>query len=616
MCAEQNQLPPAMKLLQMLLVWVAVLPTLTAAEGWPRRSKSDVEFRWGVKVPMRDGIRLSGTLYTPGDQDKPAPCLFTLTPYVADTYHGTAKYFAAHGFPFFVVDMRGRGNSEGDFHPLSSEARDGYDVVEWLAAQPYCNGKVGMWGYSYGGYVQWAVAKELPPHLTTLVPAAATYPGFGFPMRNNIFYPIEMVWIVLTSGHTAQDTLLADRPFWEGIERRWSESGASLRALDRFFGEPSPIWQEWLSHPYQDAYWDASIPAPKGYARLSIPILTVTGSYDYMQAGALEFYRQHLRYGHAAAEASHYLIIGPWDHEGTYVPRPQFGGLKFGPANLVDLPGLQIQWYAWTMQNGPRPEFLRDRVAYYVMGADKWRYARSLRAVTAYSDPYYLGSSVISSDGGSLTREPLKSGSTDQYRYDPGQVSGQKLTDPESWITQGETYSSDSKRLIYQSSRFERDTELSGFFKLAVWLSIDQPDTDFSASVYEIAADGSSILLASDVLRARYRTSLREARLVPANEALRYDFDHFNFVSRLIKRGSRLRLVLGPVTSFSGLDAYSEKNYNGGGVVADESAKDSRAVTVKLYHDRAHPSALYIPVGTAQTVDEPTAPASAFSSIQ
>jgi uncharacterized protein len=131
-----------------------------------------VQFTWSVKIPLRDGVHLNATVYTPRDQEAPAPCIFTLTPYIAQTYHVRGIYFAAHGLPFLTVDVRGRGNSEGEFHPFIQEAKDGYDVVEWLARQPYCNGKVSMWGGSYAGYDQWATAKEFPPHLATIVPVA------------------------------------------------------------------------------------------------------------------------------------------------------------------------------------------------------------------------------------------------------------------------------------------------------------------------------------------------------------------------------------------------------------------------------------------------------------
>src|SRR5215475_6321872 len=136
-------------------LWAALLTApMVLADGLPTADTSDIDFRWGIKIPMRDGVRLNATLYTPRNQKGSAPCIFTLTPYIGQNYHERGVYFAAHGLPFLTVDVRGRGNSEGEFRPFIQEAHDGYDVVEWLAAQPYCNGKVAMWGGSYAGYDQ------------------------------------------------------------------------------------------------------------------------------------------------------------------------------------------------------------------------------------------------------------------------------------------------------------------------------------------------------------------------------------------------------------------------------------------------------------------------------
>jgi hypothetical protein len=154
------------------------------------------------------------------------------------------------------------------------------------------------------------------------------------------------------------------------------------------------------------------------------------------------------------------------------------------------------------------------------------------------------------------------------------------------------TYAQQGKLLVYHTAPFEADTEISGFFKLSAWLAIDQPDTDFAVSVYEIRPDATAVLLTTDLRRARYRQSLREAKLIATREPLKYDFDGFTFTSRMVRKGSRLRLVIGPVDS-----TYSQKNYNSGGDVSAESMDDARTVTVKLFHDRAHPSTLFVPVG-------------------
>lgn len=565
--------------------------------------RASVHMQWGVKIPLRDGIHLNATLYMPKNHALASPAIFTLTPYVGQTWHDFAVYFAGQGYPFLTVDVRGRGNSQGDFDPFVQEAKDGHDVVEWLAQQPYCNGQVAMWGGSYAGYDQWATAKEFPPHLATIVPVASAYMGVDMPIQSNIAMPYLMQWLTLVWGRTSQEKLFFNNElFWGAQFRQWFESGVSFKQLDTFLGNPSAIFQEWISHPHQDSYWDTCNPTSEQYARLSIPILTITGSYDSDQAGALMHYREHVKNSTAAERARHYLVIGPWDHFGTRNPRQEFCGLKVGAASLIDLPRLHLQWYGWTMQGGPKPEFLQKNVAYYVMGAEKWRYADTLEAVTARSELLYLQSSGNPTDvfrSGSLTREPSAKSQPDHYVYDPrdiGHAALESTMDPESRVDQRMIHAAVGKQLVYHSAPFEKDTEISGFFKLCAWISIDQPDTDFRASVYDIDLDGGGVLLTTDSIRARYRESLREEKLIRTKDPLRYDFECFTFVSRLIKKGNRLRLVVGPINSI-----YSQRNHNSGGVVSEESMQDARTVTAVLFHNESHPSVLYVPFGRPET---------------
>jgi putative CocE/NonD family hydrolase len=572
-------------------------------------SSSDVQMRWGVKIPLRDGVHLNATLYLPASTAA-SPAIFTLTPYVGQSYHDRGVYFATHGYPFLTVDVRGRGNSEGVFRPAINEARDGFDVAEWLAGQPYCNGKVTMWGGSYAGYNQWATAKEFPPNLMTIVPVASPYMGVDFPIRNNITAPYFIQWLTLVAGRTSQDKIFAEQPFWTNQFRRWFESGVAFRELDAAVGNPSEVFQEWLAHPESSTYWDAFNPTADQYARISIPVLTITGIYDGDQPGALAHHREHLKNTSAAARERHFLVIGPWDHAGTRTPRKEFGGIKVGEESLVDLQQLHLQWYAWTMQGGPKPEFLRKKVAYYVMGADKWRYADTLEAVTTHWRPLYLDSAGTASHiyaSGTLGNE-IGTSSGDTYLYDPRDISIAKreaaLSDPlclrptfptDNLRDQTLLFANEGKQLIYHSVPFSKQIEICGFFKLLAWISIDQADTDFSVCIYEIGVDGGSILLSCDWMRARYRRGLREAKLIGTQEPLRYDFDRFTFVSRQIATGSRLRLVIGPINSI-----HSQKNYNSGGVVSEESMKDARPVKVTLLHDHSHPSVLHVPFGHSE----------------
>jgi len=223
--------------------------------GIVRAEEPPVDLLWGVKIPMRDGVELNATVYKPGGQKEPLPVVFTLTPYTADSYHDRALYFSRHGYVFALVDVRGRGNSGGRFEPLANEGRDGYDAVEWLARQPWSNGKVTMWGGSYAGCDQWQTVREAPPHLATAVPVASPYAGVDFPMSRNIFFPYDMQWLTFTSGVAANRGLFGEEAFWIQKFRELSLAHRPFRELDQVIGNPSPVFQMWLSHPTIDGYW-------------------------------------------------------------------------------------------------------------------------------------------------------------------------------------------------------------------------------------------------------------------------------------------------------------------------------------------------------------------------
>ncbi len=582
---------------------IASLLSATAAEAAdpPPQSKADpekVEFRWGLKIPLRDGVNLAATLYRPREMAAAPPCVFTLTPYIGQSYHDRGMYFASHGYSFLTVDVRGRGNSEGSFDPLLQEAKDGHDVVEWLAKQPFCNGKVAMWGGSYAGYDQWATAKEFPPHLATIVPVASPYAGVDFPMTGNMVYPYDVQWLGFVSGHTSQMNIFGDGDFWATAFRRLYRDHLPFRSLDTLAGVPSPIFQRWVDHPTRDAFWAAYNPSAADYAKIDLPILTITGHYDGDQAGAFEHYRQHLAHASAAAKAKHFLVIGPWDHAGTRTPRDTVGGLKFGPASLVDLNAVHQQWYDWTMKDGKRPEFLQDQVMWYVSGSEKWRAVPTLDRLTTGERSYFLDSTAglandVFASGRLVTQAPATAG-IDRYVYDPlaGRPSASAEAQPDDFlVNQTETFDSRGDTLIYHTAALARPLEIGGFFKAELWLAMDVPDTDIGISVSEIKSDGTAVLLSGAGLRARYREGLDRAVPVPLGKAVRYEFTGFSFVARELAAGSRLRLTIGPVDSPS-----SQKNYNSGGVVADETGKDARTAHVQLLHDRAHPSRLIVPI--------------------
>ncbi|MEN3332777.1 MAG: uncharacterized protein V7641_2142 [Blastocatellia bacterium] len=583
-----------------LLLVLALSATASAQDAAEKERPADheVDLIWGVKIPMRDGVKLNATVYKPRKMDGPQPVIFTLTPYIGDSYHDRAFYFAQNGYVFALVDVRGRGSSEGKFDPFQQEARDGHDIVEWLATQPWSNGKVTMWGGSYAGYDQWATLKEFPPHLQTIVPAAAVFAGVDFPFYKNIWAAYDIQWLTFTSGVTGNSKLFGEGPFWEQKFRQLYSEHLPFNRLDEMTGNFTTNFQTWLAHPTPGAYWDAMAPTDEQFARMNLPILTITGHYDGDQSGAMEYYQRHMRLASAAARDKHYLIIGPWDHAGTRTPRKEIGGLKFGDASLLDLNKLHREWYDWTLKTGKKPEFLKQHVAYYVAGAEEWKYADSLAAIAGSRRTLYLNSDASHAGdifhSGRLSDQQAEKSAPDSYTYDPldmrpGELEREEVVNY--LLDQRSALNLFGNGLVYHSEPFAEATEVSGYLKFVAWMALDVPDTDFSVTVFEILHDGTSILLTQDQLRARYRESLRQEKLVTPGQINRYEFNGFTFFSRRIAKGSRLRLVLNCPNSI-----YVQKNYNGGSAVEKESGKDARTAHVTLYHDSEHPSSLEIPI--------------------
>src|SRR6184192_2219153 len=503
------------------------------AETSPTPSPAtDYDIRWGVKIPLRDKVELNATLYLPKTPDGSAPktpVVFTLTPYISDTYHARGAYFASHGYVFALVDVRGRGNSAGEFEPFAQEPRDGHDVVEWLAQQPFCDGKVAMWGGSYAGFDQWATAKEFPPHLATIVPAAAAHPPYDYPSLDNVGFLYDMQWFTHTSGRTGQQNLFGDSKFWRTKFLDAYRKHIAFSTLDSFVGNPSQNFQRILKHPTADAYYDAMVPTQEQFKKMSLPILTITGQYDGDELGAMTFYRDHMANAAAAARAKHFLIIGPWDHPGTRTPTDEVGGVKFGSGAIVDLNDLHRQWYDWTMKSGPKPAFLKNQIAYYLLapgnaGANgEWKYADNFQTLTANPKTFYLDSRNGEPNGvfrsGTLNEKQPNSGS-DGFVYDPldtrrgENVEGTDPKEKTAAIDQTFALSIGKDGLVYHTDPLPNETPLVGCPALTLWLSIDTPDIDLECDLYEIQPDGTSIALWSDLRRLRYRESLREPKLV------------------------------------------------------------------------------------------------------
>jgi len=548
---------------------------------------------------MRDGIQLNATIYHPAPAGTAKPALISMTPYSGDTYHEQASYFARRGFVFVLVDVRGRGSSGGEFEPFANEARDGHDIVNWVATQPWCDGNVGMWGGSYAGMAQWFTASTSPANLRTIAPAGPSIMGEDVPFRRGIYLSYWIQWLTLTSGKTTQWQAFRDSAYWFEIFKRGYLEHRAFGELDRLARNTQTVWQTWIAHPFLDDYWQSINPDREDYARITIPVLSISGLYDGALHSTLEYYRRHLA---GAGADRHYLVIGPWDHAGTRLPAPALGGLSFGPLALLNVNALHAAWYDWTFGNGDKPSFLKDQVVYYVTGLEEWRSAPTVDAVTTSRSKLFLHSrngqahDVFAS--GELTPHDALSSKPATYTYDPLDtrpaefLQPQDLVSPITLFDQTAALNLFGNGLVYHSEPLETDVVLGGAPIVHLWISIDVPDTDIRVALYQIMPDGSSLVLGEDKMRTRYRISPRHAKFPTPGKPYEYVFDGMPFNSRLVVRHSRFRVVVTCPNSM-----FEQKNYNSGGDVLWETAKDARTAHVSVHHGTPHSSYVDLALG-------------------
>lgn len=554
------------------------------------QNKVELEPLLFQKIPIRNGKKLSADIYKPAKMDKPLPAILVLTPYLSNEKVKRAMYFAQRGYVFVTADCRGRRQSDGVFTPFENDGQDGHDVVEWVAKQPWCNGKVGMMGGSYRGMVQWMILKNFPPHLKSIVPTASVGPGIDFPKGNGIFNKYAAQWLAMVNGRSQNDAIFEAYQYWRNKSKSFLKKHLPFVEYAKYTASNDRVFRKWVAHPDFDEYWQSFYPTPKDYKKINIPVLTITGHYDGDQAGALHYYSQHMKHGNATAKNKHYLVIGPWTHGGTRKPNKKWRYLTFGKNSLIDMNKLHLDWFDWTLKGKEKskPELLKDKVTYYETVTNKWRHQSVFKEYSDKNLVYYLsskdGQANYTSHPAWLNKnKPAKKEKPDSFVYNP-------LEQP----TDTEHKASGKQNLvIYRSVPFVGDVVLSGRIKANLYLEIDTPDTDFGWAVYEVLSDGKANYLKGGVMRARYRKSLEKAELVKPGKVNLYTLDKSQYFSKKIKKGSSIQLYVYPANN-----SYKQRNYNSGKDVSKETAKDAKTCTVKVHHSAKYPSHLVLPIDT------------------
>lgn len=550
-----------------------------------------------VAVRMRDGVILRADVWRP-TQSGNFPTLVYRTPYDRKRALESSPIFrrsVERGYAVVAQDVRGRYGSDGEFRPYRQEGKDGYDTIEWAAAQPWSNGNVGSFGLSYPGAVQWLAAVESPPHLKAMVPAMT------FSTPDNFFHSggafdlswIDWIWLEIAPDTRVRMGLPGPRSRREA-QADWNRLRLPLRnrlplsALAEL-RDVAPYYFEWLAHPAGDPWWEWAELRGK-YDRVKAAVLNLSGWHDesYGPEGALTNYLGLLAARRGESDPRAALILGPWVHGG--VEQDRAGVRRFGDAARLDYPELVLRF----MDRHVRGQSVDTgrAVRAFVMGENAWRESDGWPLPGTQPLTLHLVS------GGKLMRAaPAEADSSSAFVSDPARP----VQDPRSDASGAHDYRALARRpdvLVFETPPLAEELRVVGSIQAEIFLASDAPDVDLWLKLYDVAPDGTALNLMSpglDVQRASLRDGGPERKLLRAGEvyALRYP----NLVTgNLFERGHRVRVVLaGNFAPYFSRNPQTGESEVTSGVV--------RRATLRIHHDAAHPSRIALPV----VPDEPLA---------
>jgi len=540
-----------------------------------------------VAIPMRDGVVLRADVLRPAQGR--SPTLVYRTPYGRrDALAESTTFTRAveRGYAVVAQDVRGRYGSDGEFRPYEHEGRDGYDTIEWAARQPWSNGRVGTFGLSYPGAVQWLAAVENPPHLEAMVPAMTFSTPQNFFYSGGIWDLSWAQWIWTNIADDARARKNANRagesaPRWRDVKSRVIRT-LPLDRLDDL-REIAPYYYDWLHHPPEDPFWNFAELRDK-YARTRAAVLNLSGWNDdnYGPEGATTNYLGLLqaRTGQPSRAA---LLVGPWVHGADATARTKFGDRDFGRAAAIDYDEVVLDWMDRYVRDDHAVPVL-EGARYFVMGDNKWRTSSSWPP-PGQDTTYFLAPGGQGAVRGALTTTPLPEGGRAQSTF------LSKPDDPviNPYESNGvHDYQALVKRpdvLTFDSAPLARDMEVTGPIRARLFVSCDCRDTDVWARVLDVAPDGTAWNLMSpgiDAMRVSYRELAKGRQLLSPGTIYEVNLNHL-VTSNLFARGHRLRVQI----SSTFFPNFSRNLHTG---ELETVSSRMQPATIRLHHDSDHPS--------------------------
>lgn len=541
-----------------------------------------------IKVPMRDGVLLATDLYSIPDAP-PSPVLLMRTPYNKVGGKSAAERFAAAGYIAVVQDCRGRHESEGAFVPYNNEGQDGFDTIEWLTQQSWCNGQIGMWGGSYVGATQWQAAVEHPPGLVTITPTA-TFSSF---YRN--LYLGGAVRLSLISGWASSQSV---RPANAELTKDWTRTIRSLPLsnIDREIGWPIPWLEGMLTHTTPNGYWKR-LDMTDEITDLQMPIQHLVGVYDFFSRESVNnFVRMQKQAKDPETRRTQQLILGPWDH-GT-IGKSKVGEVDFGPRAELDSLGENLAWFDRILKpNSEATSKPIPPVRYFSIGDNTWHEAATWPPHANEPTSFYLhskGQANTSQGDGQLDRlAPQADEPTDAFRADPDDpvpacpVTATRGLFEATWAPVDQRSIEERKDvLVYSTEPLKVPLTFAGDAQLELFVSADTPDADWVAKLIDVHPNGFSQNLAVGILRGRFRDSEHSPTPLQPGQVYRLLID-LGPIAAQLQPGHRLRIdVCG-----SYFPLFDRNTNTGEGPFG----KKTMVSTEKVYHGLKTSSRLLLP---------------------
>jgi len=541
----------------------------------------------GLLSAMRDGTVLAMDLIRP-EAPGAYPVVLIRTPYDKTREHTKPflRSLAERGYIVAIQDTRGRFNSDGVFFPYRDDRADGYDTVEWVAAQDWCNGNIGMAGGSYIGQTQWFAAAECPPHLKAIVPLVSPPDAFfNEPICNGCFLLPMGEWMVWMGRRSWQ------RPSTYELFNESQPYFGALPVSDlpneaRF---ESAWWKEWMQHPCLDALWRASS-YQDAWPRITVPALNVTGWWDMNFPGAPTNFVGMRRHGSGeAVRQSQQLILGPWPH---WVNKTRkLNGVDFGNTAIVNLDDYMIRFYdRWLkgMKNGLETD---PRVQVFVTGANEWWTGQEWPLPQVQMTSFYFhsrGKANSLKGDGILSVEPPGTEPPDRYAYDPANPVG-SFWNLRDGPVDDRIPSIRDDMLCYTTEPLTEALDVVGPVTCVLLASSSARDTDWHVRLVDVHPDGAARFLCHGMLRARFRDSFESVSLLKPDAVYRFQFGMDACGVRFLP-GHRIRIEV-----MSSWFPEYDRNTNSG---AENNLTDAQLTVAhnSIYHDARRPSHVLLPV--------------------